>query len=321
MEIILCNKLCLYNRTKDETTIYGQSNNRFNSVLVKDNISNLVFCGRHPDFYIKLKGKISSLESITFIKDDNTSLQLENITLDFPFEDCNLQLQPSSAIITTMCKNYSHRLDEWIQYNLNLGFSGIVIFNNDRNTSNKLNEPTENCIQTYTTQEICEKYKDKVFMIDFPYSPLSRKHWNTIQRISFHIGVNAFRKKCRNIAFIDADEFIYIPNTKPMNIELFLSNYSTINIQSNILTNKNDNDIINNNILELAKYVGEDKYTKTILDTSKLGDHEFFATPHRHRSGKNIDKNIITHYHCWMNKRYKYNSNMPLFDLKLYSAL
>ena len=32
-----------------------------------------------------------------------------------------------SAIITTMCKNYSHRLEEWIQYNLNLGFSNLII--------------------------------------------------------------------------------------------------------------------------------------------------------------------------------------------------
>ena len=39
-----------------------------------------------------------------------------------------------------MCKNYGHRLEEWINYNLNLGFSHIIIFNNDFNNKNNLNE-------------------------------------------------------------------------------------------------------------------------------------------------------------------------------------
>jgi hypothetical protein len=34
-------------------------------------------------------------------------------------------------------------LEEWIEYNLNLGFSGIVIFDNDGN-NNKINKPLEN---------------------------------------------------------------------------------------------------------------------------------------------------------------------------------
>ena len=72
-----------------------------------------------------------------------------------------------------------------------------------------------------------------------------------------YIGVNAFRTKCINIALIDADEFIWGPD----NIEDFLKNHSIITMRSNILTNKNSDDILNNNILELARYVGENKYT------------------------------------------------------------
>ena len=37
--------------------------------------------------------------------------------LSFPFENCNLTLNADSAIISTMCKDYSSRLEEWIEYN------------------------------------------------------------------------------------------------------------------------------------------------------------------------------------------------------------
>jgi hypothetical protein len=214
-----------------------------------------------------------------------------------------------------MCKHYSHRLDEWIEYNLKLGFSGIVVFNNDGNTLTPFNEPTENIVRTKSMEEICKKYKKKVWMIDFPYTPFHGQHWNNIQRVTLNIGVNAFRNKCRNIALIDADEFIYLPKNKSKKIEDFLQEHSTITMRSNILTNKNDNDILNNNILELAKYVGENKYTKTILHTSNITEYEFIITPHEHKSQKIMNKKDIIHYHCWMNNRYKYNEKMPYIDI------
>lgn len=49
-----------------------------------------------------------------------------------------MELNDTSAIISTMCKDYSSRLEEWIIYNLNLGFTGIIIFDNDYN--NTINE-------------------------------------------------------------------------------------------------------------------------------------------------------------------------------------
>lgn len=116
-----------------------------------------------------------------------------------------------------------------------------------------------------------------------PYSPFD-EFWNNIQRIALHIGVNAFRTKCRNIALIDADEFIYFPNNKNMNIELFCKNHSTISMKSRILTNKNNDDILDNNILKLAKYIGEEKYFKVILDTSRIHKNEFINLPHEHVS-------------------------------------
>jgi hypothetical protein len=81
-------------------------------------------------------------------------------------------------------------------------------------------------------------------------------------------------------ALIYADEFIYIP--KKSNMVEFLSNYKgqqPMTTQSNTLTNKLNQDIINNNILDLCLYLGENKYTKTIIDTTKLKPIGFIVTP------------------------------------------
>jgi len=209
-----------------------------------------------------------------------------------------------------MCKNYSHRLDEWISYHLKLGFSGIVIFNNDTDTINT-GESLENCIVDKSMEDIANKYGDKVLIIDFPYNPIKKTHWNNIQRISLSLGVNAFKNKCKFISLTDADEFIYIPETPHMNIEKFLNKYNTgITMKSNILTNKEDNDIINNNIIDIARFVGENKYTKTILNTHTLDKNKFILTPHEHPKSILLEKNKIIHYHCWINSRYKYNDSM-----------
>jgi hypothetical protein len=309
LNLILFDQACIYD--KGETTIYGQYKTKFDSILITNTSFQLVFCSTNPNFYIKIRGR--NLKSIIFIYNEQ-KFRLDNITLCFPFENCDLQLNSTSAIISTICKDYSHRLDEWIQYNLKLGFSGIVIFNNDGNLSNPINEPTNNCIRAQSTEEICKKYQGKVWVINFPYAPFRNEHWNNIQRASLHIGVNAFRTKCRNIALIDADEFIYMPANK--NIEDFLQKHTiTITMRSNILTNQGDNDVLNNNILELAKYIGEDKWPKIILHTAKVTADEFILTPHSHPSEKVMPKEDIIHYHCWMNRRYNYNKFMPQIDL------
>jgi hypothetical protein len=317
MSILLFDKVCLYDNEKNETIIYGQYTPYvFTHININTNIfESIVFNSAEKDFLIKLKGKIYLIETIGFTEYTNTYIEFKNIHLYFPFEDCDLQLKSNSAIISTICKDSSHRLDEWIQYNLKLGFSGIVIFDNSENKSNEINETLEYCDQTFTINEICNKYKGYVWVVNMPYSPAKGESWNVIQRIACCIGVNAFRNKCRNIALIGIDEFIYLPNNDQMKIEDFLQNYSTITMKSNILTNKNDNDFLNNNILQLAKYVGEDKYTKCILHTDKINQYEFINTPHDHITHKIMNKDDIIHYHCWMNKRYKYDETMPIIDI------
>ena len=82
-------------------------------------------------------------------------------------------------------------------------------------------------------------------------------------------------------------------------------------MKSNILTNKSKCDEINNNILDICLYVGENKYTKTIIDTSQIKYMEFIITPHNHPTQILMDKDKIIHYHCWVNSRYLYDKNMP----------
>jgi len=202
--IQIFNKMCIYEN--NETKIYGQYQRiKPNNITIEKippestNIEQipcqLVFCDNRDDFFIKFYGK---LDQINIHLHYNKGTRSAKFTLTYPFENCNINLERNkSAIISTICKDYSHRLEEWIKYNLKLGFTGIVIFNNSGNKANGLNEPLENCATNIPMEEICNKYKDRVILIDCPYSPFPNNHWNNIQRITLHIGINAFMNKCK----------------------------------------------------------------------------------------------------------------------------
>lgn len=320
MKPILFTSACLYK--PNEITLYGHHRERFNSITLGGAAQfELVFCTERPDFYIKIMDVIDT-ESLSYYISNlsfyfsNETVSFSELTLQFPFEKCSIDLSnPNASIISTLCKNYSHRLDEWIQYHLKLGFSGIVIFNNGGNASSGLNESLENTVFDKSMEQIASKYDGRVFLVDFPYGPFPYDHWNNIQRASLTIGVNAFREKCRFISLTDADEFIYLPANPTQNIEDFLQSHNrTIKMHSNVLTNHGANDVINNNVLELAKYVGEDKYTKAILCTSFINENEFIITPHEHGTQLTLGKDVIIHYHCWLNERYGHNDGMQKIE-------
>lgn len=313
--LLLFERVCLFEKERNKTILYGQYlSEKFNKIDAKiEKEISVHHCKVKNDFYIEIEGKIEEIEEIVFYFKKETIVK-KGIRLTFPFEECDLSLTPSSAIISTMCKDYSSRLEEWIEYNLNLGFSGIIIFDNDENKKNKLNEESKGLTYNGSTKEVCEKYKGKVWVVKMDYSSMGGNPWNKIQRITLHIGVNAMRKRCEKIALIDADEFIYIPNNK--NINEFLSKYKgeTITMKSNILTNMSNSEIIDNNILDICLYVGEKKYKKTILDTSKLEELEFILTPHEHKTQKLLERYEIVHYHCWVNSRYKFKGGMKKIE-------
>lgn len=237
----------------------------------------------------------------------------KDMNMIYPFDKLDIKNNGKTSVIVTMCKQYGHRLEEWINYNLNLGFSHIIIFNNDFNQKTILNGPrtTKDRNIKKTINSICNKFPGKVFTFPFNYIPIEHNHWNTLQIGCLSIGVNALKNKCEYIATIDADEFIYIPKEPKINIEDYLSRYNTnISIKSNILTNKGK-DYIDNNVLKLKLYLGKEKYTKMILKSDVLTENDLFIlSPHRNSNMIELDKDEIIHYHIWVNDRYKYTEDM-----------
>jgi hypothetical protein len=315
---IIFNQSCIYDNEKTiifmQTTQEIISINIYNTNTKKKYNINLIRCNtREHDYAIIIYNS----------KIDNIGITINNIIFDnmiiyYPFEDILYYISSYMNIISTFCKNYNNRLDEWIKYNINLGFDKIIIFNNEESKSHSLNEGNG----FYEKMNvITDKYKDYVYVINFPYSSLNGYHYTTIQRMSLHISLTALHNKCNFCAYIDADEFIYMNNSN--NIKMFLKNYNdTLEIGSNILTNKNDNDIIYNNILSLCNYIGENKYTKLLMYMKKIPNIEgsndiikFLPTPHERPFSIKMNKNIIMHFHCWVNQRYKYNESQKYISL------
>lgn len=320
--LYFCNEASIYDISDNQTIIFGQHHYKFNKVVIKNIEDSKIILEFSRNcwngwksttkFKLILSGKITFIENIKFCN-GSKYIEANNVNLSFPFENHNLSLNKNSAIITTMCKHYRHRLDEWINYNINLGFSAIIVFDNDKNLKNTINEKAGARVQS--TKDICDKYKDKVLCIEFEYPPLGNDHWNTLQMLSLSIGVGGFKNYCKYIALIDPDEFIYLPREKDNNIEEFLSNYNiSIKFKSNILTNKSSSDRIDNNVLKVCKYVGMDKYPKAIIYTNHVKGYEFFFTPHHFHTEIVLEKDVLIHYHCWINNREQWKPNMTYFD-------
>ncbi len=339
--MIYKNLIQLFNETcfninlngEDGMIIYGQYNNKLsNSDRYWESICNIKSAkgnieefnsyikfldyknGRHHDinidFYIFIKGELKKFVGKRFNITIN-NIKLKSIKMYFPFLNINLNTNNSESNINfNMVKDYNHRLEEWIKYNLKLGFDTLVIFDNSKNTNNSLNERESN---KQNIHKVTDKYKN-VHVIDFPYRPFDKTHYEIIQRIAYQIFVNAFKYTCRYIALFDADEFIYIPNSDN-NIKNFLSNYNeNLRIKSNILTNQKKNDPINNNILKLCRYDGGNKYTKSIIYCPSIYNNINIIKNHSQENSILLNKDIIIHYHCWVNKRCTYKKTMAKID-------
>lgn len=324
---------CLYRQRTDECFLYGRHDYNIETLTLDiPNPYQIIYAPASAEFYIQMVGKVHIIPRIHAIFKPCCCIEntpgnsckervWEQMELYYPLEHCDLSLNSqTSAIIATMCKDYGHRLDEWIQYHLKLGFSGIVLFNNDENHVNGLNEPMEHCNTNRSMKDIVQQYPGRVFMVNFPYGPFMSQYWynqhyDVIQRVTQQMSLAEFKHQCKYIALIDADEFIYFPQQTEMSIESFLADYDvTLRIKSHILTNQNDNDRIDNNVLSLARFVGEEKYTKILLRTRLAQDNEFLFDGHSHPSDEIFDKKVICHYHCWMNTRYVYRVEMEEID-------
>ena len=93
----LFNTVCLY---KNNTTIlYGQYTTKFERVFSDAKIVSLVFCNTRRQFYLVFVGK--PLKIMLGFRYKNLPDSTNTLMLTFPFEHCDLQLTPSSAIICT----------------------------------------------------------------------------------------------------------------------------------------------------------------------------------------------------------------------------
>lgn len=207
---------------------------------------------------------IIELFQIQFIKTDHNPvidrLNITNTELIFPFEarvaKATLNsLGKDAATITTMTVfevDYV-RLEEWIDYNLKLGFSAIVLFDNSSpQLPNQYS--SQSAALTLYRDKIIEKYQHRgVIVVPFPYRSIHDLGWNQIQSFTLNIGVHALRTKCKFIATIDIDEFIYLPKDPNQKISAFLASFDThIQMSSRLITNMNSSDVLDNNVLKLA---------------------------------------------------------------------
>lgn len=315
---IIFNKTCLHLNKK--TLFFIQSKVILTDVKINSNTT--IFDYKVTKLNIIQPCYDYAIEILDETKVNTIEISLNNklfyVKLHYPFEKLLESIKSNMNIISTMAKNYNHRLDEWIKYNLNLGFDKIIIYNNEENKSTNLNEGND----YYENMNIVtDKYRDSVYVIEFPYSPFNGLHWNNIQRMSLHLSLTLLNNNCNFCSFIDADEFIYI--NEKVNIKKFLQRYNyTLKMGSNIITNKNDNDAVYNNILSICNYVGEDKYTKLFIYMKNIpsffgstDDVKFLPNVHDTPYAIQIDNEKIMHFHCFVNKRYKYNKNQKYFSL------
>ena len=225
----------------------------------------------------------------------------ENTTSIKPLQLSHL-VKPNTVTIVTMVKNYAHRIVEWIDYHITLGFSHIVIFDNG---------------STDGLEEVLNKYsRDQITLIPFPYTPFPNRCFADTQRIAHNIGVNALKKRCAWVCLLDADEFVYLPKMKPMNIERFLSHplyryFKAICMPSILLTNKAVDETFNNNLLDRCRYTdNKPKYTKLFLNQRSPSSIPFLKNPHRIRGQLKLGRRKIYHGHIWANKRMQYDTQM-----------
>jgi hypothetical protein len=304
-KVILFNQHCIV--TDRKIRIYGQYNSNkiskkqamsiqlFHPSSGTHSVKTAIYKKRH-DFYIEICSmKLWRSTSFELIMDGRKIL--DEIRLSTVSD--NLKVNKGEAFIVCMLKDYETRVIEWINYNLSIGFTHIIIFNNN---------------STDNTQHKIEALNDRrVVSIPFNYPYFEYRTYEDTQGVAMAIGVQAFKKRCKWIALIDADEFIYFPSIAPMSMPRFLSKwhyrfFSALTMQSLLLTNKGNDEKFDNNLIESNRFTnGVPKYTKILINTRYYKLDDFIKHGHRLRGHLMLSMKKIMHYHLWCNERLEYN--------------
>lgn len=189
--------------------------------------------------------------------------------------------------LVCIAKNEDNYIDEWINYNLKLGFDRIFIYSNNWEY---------------------ECHNEKVSVIPFPGEVKQTQSYNTF--------INDNRENYDWAAFFDVDEFLVLK--KHNNIKEFISDYidrDSIAINWVLFGDNNHTEIINNNYSVLSRFtkrqIGVNLHIKVIV---KIKDGVSMSGPHssclnwvdtngnigRGPFNRNGDDNIaqLNHYFC-----------------------
>ena len=135
--IQLYNEHCI--GLEEKVRIYGQyhpiavGKKKAKSLLLSDSKGQKIrqtikLSSKRNDFFIVIKR--SDLERVKEYQLRLVSdIIFDNLKLHFPFN--SIPLKPGEAAVTTMLQNYENRVAEWIDYHLKIGFSKIIIFDNN----------------------------------------------------------------------------------------------------------------------------------------------------------------------------------------------
>lgn len=308
MNIQLYNDLCV--ETDTHVHMYGQHDGDPHASLtgtheIVTHASNLPV-GSKPrdarqDFYIK-------------IPRDNISKPLTIIVQDGLFDNLNvsclpttlpLKLDENSTVISTMVQNEHGRLHEWIDYHLSLGFSGVVLFDNDYNKQKK-------CFVSADSNRTCDdlqrEYPGQVMVVKYPHGIIPRTHRYSGQRITLTLGYKLLKQHCKHVCFIDVDEFIHLPKQQDVCIEQFLQQYDnkTLVMDSVFLVNDPSTRIIpDNNVLQHTIYPTDKLGYNKIIINNHQHDVDFLISPHLPPASHEHEKckpSELMHYHCWLNR-------------------
>lgn len=155
------------------------------------------------------------------------------------------------SALVAIAKNEDEYINEWINYNLKIGFDNIIIFQNNWRA------------------KIHEQYKDKVILIEFDTDN------KFAQCIAYNKAIDLFHTKYDFIAFFDIDEFLVIKNNT---VNMWLTqymDYDAVGINWKYFGDAGLQKVENNDysITRFTKsQIGLNNHIKTIINTKKTGD-------------------------------------------------
>lgn len=256
----------------------------------------------------------------TFIYESLTETKyVKNMQLLINNESFNMKINKypefkDEIIMSTLVLNEDNYIRQWIYFNLNIGITRFIIYDNNKNP-NKSN--LKNVLHDFIEKEI-------VVLINWPYYYRLKKSGISGQTTQQNHSIYAFRNS-KYICLFDVDEYINMQNNT--NINNF---FNSLIIENNINTNKigsfriKNKDFINPNNLSTQNYDFLSIFS--CKEITKVGREKHFVIPknvntfsvHRVTSGKgmynvNVNTLYFNHY-IFLNKQKRGRDKTNLQD-------